>query len=229
MSKLTVALQQVVGILEAADETEFSELKRKDRQQIFDILFEAADDYDIGGDDYTLYMTLSFPELSGGLGIGFIGQGVSGFPEDVRKDVRELYLVEDSVYDDPLTLDNIHVLIARYSAPTTVINLTPHAVRVIGDSGGIVAEFPASGTVARVNSSAEALPSVNGIPVVRTVYCDIDGLPDPQPNTVYIVSIVVAQALGSPRSDVYVPDTGPASVVRDGNGQIVGVRRLMRL
>jgi len=30
------------------------------------------------------------------------------------------------------------------------------------------------------------------------------------------------------RAGVYSPDTGPGSVVRDGQGQILGVRRLIR-
>ena len=110
-----------------------------------------------------------------------------------------------------------------------VINLTPHDVVIVDDDGNEIKRYPASGQVARVNSKADPIGELDGIQVVRTKYGDVDGLPDKQPNTVYLVSLVVAQALGKSRTDVYVPDTGPGSVVRDDKGQIIGVKRLMQL
>lgn len=110
-----------------------------------------------------------------------------------------------------------------------VINLTPHDVVIVNDNGEEIKRYPASGNVARVNTQSELIGEVDGIQVVRTKYGDVDGLPDKQPDTVYLVSLVVAQALRGSRTDVYVPDTGPGSVVRDDKGQIIGVRRLMQI
>jgi len=110
-----------------------------------------------------------------------------------------------------------------------VINLTPHDVVIVDDSGKEIKRYLASGQVARVNTQAEPIGEIDGIQVVRTKYGDVDGLPDKQPDTVYLVSLVVAQALRGSRTDVYVPDTGPGSVVRDDKGQIIGVKRLMQL
>jgi len=110
-----------------------------------------------------------------------------------------------------------------------IVNLTPHDVVIVNDNSEEIKRYPASGQVARVNTQAEPIGEVDGIQVVRTKYGDVDGLPDKQPDTVYLVSLVVAQALRGSRTDVYVPDTGPGSVVRDDKGQIIGVKRLMQL
>ncbi|GIQ64893.1 hypothetical protein PACILC2_34610 [Paenibacillus cisolokensis] len=114
---------------------------------------------------------------------------------------------------------------------TIITNLTPHEVVIYNAEGtDIIASIPASGVVARVAQTAKPQSPVNGIPVVLTEYGEVDGLPPEQPDVYNIVSIVVAQALaaaGVKRTDILVPDSGPASVVRDPDGKILGVRRLM--
>lgn len=112
------------------------------------------------------------------------------------------------------------------------INLTPHVLNVIGDDGSVVLSVPPSGTVARVATQQTVATQLDGIDVVRTVFGDVDGLPAPQPDTVYVVSTLVLQALrhaGVDRSDVVAPDTSPASVVRNADGQVVGVKRFQVL
>jgi len=56
---------------------------------------------------------------------------------------------------------------------------------------------------------------------------DVEGLPEPQSNTVYIVSTLVAQAVPH-RDDIIAPDTSPQGVVRDSEGKIIGVKRFQR-
>lgn len=112
------------------------------------------------------------------------------------------------------------------------INLTPHTLTVVDDSGNTILSVAPSGTVARVTTQQTVVGNVGGVDVVRTVFGDVDGLPDPQTNTVYIVSTLVLQALkanGVVRDDVVAPDTSPASVVRDDAGTIVGVKRFQVL
>jgi len=48
-----------------------------------------------------------------------------------------------------------------------------------------------------------------------------------EPIDYYIVSSLVAQSLRR-RKDIVAPDTSPQSVVRDENGQIIGVKRFQR-
>lgn len=112
------------------------------------------------------------------------------------------------------------------------INLTPHTVNVVDADGNTILSVAPSGNVARVATQQTVVGNIAGIDIVRTVFGDVDGLPAPQPDTVYIVSTLVLQALidaGISRDDVVAPDTSPASAVRDNAGNIIGVRRFQVL
>lgn len=59
---------------------------------------------------------------------------------------------------------------------------------------------------------------VDGIPLVMTAFGAVSGLPGPQEDTLYIVSLLVKQAVQ--RQDV----VSPGEIVRDANGNIVGCK-----
>jgi len=122
------------------------------------------------------------------------------------------------------------------------VNLTPHNINVVLKSTPNVIEeeelkpfiirtIPKSGKVARVQVKTEQATEV--IPcdfeVVKNVYDEVEGLPRPKDfDVMYIVSILTQQALKAKdinRIDVITPDTGPDSVIRNKNGDIIGVRR----
>jgi hypothetical protein len=99
-----------------------------------------------------------------------------------------------------------------------IINLTPHTINVqIGES---IFTYEPSGSVARVKTETKVVFNAGEIPVVKTSFVDVEGLPLPQQDTLYLVSSIVAQA--SKREDVVSPDTGP-SAIRE-NGQVTAVR-----
>jgi hypothetical protein len=108
------------------------------------------------------------------------------------------------------------------------INLTPHKVTVYDLEGKkVIAEIPPSGMVARVAVTSRIVGEIAGIPVRKAEYGEIENLPDPMPDTYYVVSTVVLIALrekGINRPDVIAPDTNPDSVIRDLEGRVIGVR-----
>jgi len=134
-----------------------------------------------------------------------------------------------------------------------LINLTPHPITVVGEDGEVRTIIPPSGVVARVETGQTVVGQVCGIPVVRTVFGVVEGLPwqcsncrgnpnvcehvpdlqltgkclHQEPQKVFIVSSMVAQAVAF-REDVVAPDTSPQSAVRDEQGRIVGVKRFQR-
>lgn len=111
-----------------------------------------------------------------------------------------------------------------------LVNLTQHDINIIYENGSVV--IPASGQVARVNSTAIETGQIEGIPVVQTIYSDVDGLPDEEEGTVYIVSTLVLQALKAnniDRIDCVAPNTSPGSAVRDEQGRIIGVHSFQAL
>lgn len=108
-----------------------------------------------------------------------------------------------------------------------MVNLTPHNIVIMREDGKEKMTIPPSGRIVRIKADQKIIGEVNGIPIVKTTFRDIEGLPEPEPNTVFIVSSLVAQAIKS-REDIVAPDTTPQGVVRNEKGQIIGVKRFQR-
>lgn len=107
--------------------------------------------------------------------------------------------------------------------PVKFINLTPHEIVV--RVRNMKKTFGPSGTIARVETSQERVGWIDGIELVETIYGEVTGVPEPQENTVYITSSLVASRLPE-RRDVVAPDTGPTAIRE--NGQIVAVTRFQK-
>lgn len=108
-----------------------------------------------------------------------------------------------------------------------IVNLTPHAV-VLRNLQGEDLTIPPTKPPARV--AAVSVPTghtLAGIPVCSVNYGDVENLPEPAHDTVYIVSaMVLGQCRG--RNDVFAPGTGPQDgAVRNEAGQVVAVTRLI--
>lgn len=98
-----------------------------------------------------------------------------------------------------------------------IVNLTPHPI-VITDGK----TYPPSGQVARVSTQYGV--AVNGVADVS--FGEIQGLPDPQPDTIYIVSAMLVAAAPH-RTDLVSPASGHPLCVRK-DGQVVSVPFLVR-
>jgi hypothetical protein len=107
---------------------------------------------------------------------------------------------------------------------TKLINLTPHEITFIGEDGNIITTVAPSGSIARVGVSKKVIGMLDGIPIKQSVFGEVEGLPEPEPNTVFIVSSLVA-ARCPERADVMIPDDS----VRDGQGRIIGCKSLGRV
>jgi len=78
-----------------------------------------------------------------------------------------------------------------------------------------------SGTIARVKENRKVLQHLDDIDadITEMQYSEVTNLPEPQPETNYIVSPLVLEH--SPgRDDLLVPE----NLVRDGDGRIIGCR-----
>ena len=105
---------------------------------------------------------------------------------------------------------------------TRIINLTPHTVTLV--CGNKTVDIQPSGMIARVSATSQQVGTITidgfDFPVVKTVFGDVQGLPEPAENTIYIVSTLVLSAAQG-RNDLVAPNTGAA--IRDADGKIVGV------
>lgn len=105
-----------------------------------------------------------------------------------------------------------------------IINLTPHSINFLGAENRVILSVPSSG-VARAAQRRESIGTVDvdgvTLPVTRSVFGAVEGLPAPEAGTIYVVSAITAQAVPE-REDVFIVDDS----VRDENGRIIGVRGL---
>lgn len=108
-----------------------------------------------------------------------------------------------------------------------LINLTPHKITIIGSDGETMCEIAPSGVIARAASVIVDDGSINGVPVVRTSYGLVEGLPESVDETMYIVSSLTATA--AKRSGRTIDDLLiPGRMVRDEEGIILGCQALSR-
>jgi len=105
---------------------------------------------------------------------------------------------------------------------TKIVNLTPHPL-VIQRADGTSETIESSG-IARCATTETVVDEIDGIPVVRTSFGAVEGLPDASLDTVFVISSITAQAVPH-RLDVLVP----ARPIRDEKGRIVACAALGRL
>ena len=102
------------------------------------------------------------------------------------------------------------------------VNLTPHALNV-RKADGTFANIPPLGTVARRSVERVVVGSIDGITVYATKFGQLEGLPEPDEDAIYIVSALAAQACAG-RTDVLVP----GEAIRDEAGRVIGCNGLVR-
>jgi hypothetical protein len=108
-----------------------------------------------------------------------------------------------------------------------LINLTPHPIRVFGPRDELVAELPCTATPARrdedIRPSGELLVGRTSVPLLTLQYGPVLDLPEPRPNTCFVVSRIIADACPD-RDDLIVP----SDLVRDEHGNPIGCRAFAR-
>ena len=99
----------------------------------------------------------------------------------------------------------------------TFINLTPHAINVVGGP-----TIQPSGSVARVAATSTPAGEFGGVALSRTTFGEVEGLPAPVDGVIFVVSALVRSAVPS-RTDV----ASPGDLVRGEDGQPIGCRGLI--
>ena len=97
-----------------------------------------------------------------------------------------------------------------------IINLTQHTITDLMTGK----TYEPSGIEARANTKKTLLNEVNGVKIFAYEQVDIESLPDPKLDTIYIVSNMALNAVPEHRTDVVAP--GPAK--RSTRGSVIGCR-----
>lgn len=112
-----------------------------------------------------------------------------------------------------------------------VVNLTAHDITLVDEKGNKLVTFKPSGIVARVDNpmtkAIEPYEVAEGVTVyipeqTYSINRPVVGLPDPQPNTIYLVSSLILQTVV--RHDLRSPVMQTA--IKDENGNMIGVQEL---
>lgn len=97
-----------------------------------------------------------------------------------------------------------------------LVNLTPHPVNLPGLS------VPPSGKVARCQMFCNIVGQVDGVDIIHRCFGNTIDLPEPVPDTLFIVSMIVREAHPD-RTDL----ASPGDPVRDIYGDVVGAKNLV--
>ena len=98
-------------------------------------------------------------------------------------------------------------------------NYTPHEVNIVLENGEKI-NLPSVG-LARCTQTTVPDGVIGDIPITKTRFGEVEGLPDPEKGAFFIVSRLVMQAAKN-RKDLLVPN----EIIRDDTGRIVGCKSL---
>lgn len=102
------------------------------------------------------------------------------------------------------------------------VNLTPHAINVFNQDGtSQVLVIEPSGIIARVATKTEFFSEESGVPLLVTGYGEVQDLPPMEDGTIYVVSLLVRQAVPD-RTDL----ASPGELLRDSEGKPIGCKGL---
>lgn len=78
---------------------------------------------------------------------------------------------------------------------TTIINCLPSVIRVCLSDGTVLREFPPAEHPAQCFHDKVECEPIDDLPITRTKYGEVYFLPDPAPDTYYIVNPIIMHAL----------------------------------
>ena len=99
-----------------------------------------------------------------------------------------------------------------------IINKTPHPVDIVTYKGELIKSFPKAVTPARIILDISKCAPIDSIPITKTTFKHVVGLPEESKGTYYIVSQMVKNYLVD-RKDLLVP----TDMKRDEDRNIIGV------
>lgn len=98
-----------------------------------------------------------------------------------------------------------------------LVNLTPHVLNIHDEDKMLASVLPPERVPARVSVGRKMVRREAGIPVYETTYGQVENLPAPEPETIFIVSFMVSNAVPD-RMDVL----SPGELLRNEEGQPIG-------
>lgn len=236
-------LKEANKVFEKSGETRFDELKKRERTEIYKMFLELENKGFEIVTDYDDNLVCNYIRIIDRMSDVHVSVTFWAHSRDFSTiDTLDIYIAfHEQFYsfyngeeEDERTLQTLERVVEQINSmleqgdDTNIVNLTPHAVVVYDESGEkVLQEIPSSG-MARVEQNSERFANVNGIPVNKTVYGKIENVPKQKEGTIYIVSLITAQAIKEQepnRNDIYIVD----EIVRNEKGQILGCKAFAQI
>ncbi len=104
----------------------------------------------------------------------------------------------------------------------TLLNLTPHTVSLFDATGeNLLVSIEPTAPAARCSVNNVQVGAANGVPLFASTYGEVIDLPEPREDTIYVVSLIVRQAMPA-RTDL----ASPGELIRDTDGKPIGAKGL---
>ena len=133
-----------------------------------------------------------------------------------------MYLKSEIIQQRKVAISDLKTMVdLRRKFMKNVVNLTPHEVTVLVGENKI--SFASRGIARVTQKNTPSGELEGGIPLYRAEFGAVEGLPQPNDDTMYIVSSIVRAACPD-RQDLLVP----TDFIRSPEGQIIGCRGFLR-
>lgn len=213
-------LESIKYIYIKSNETDFKQLKLRDRIDIVDILYSISVKTDSDGDEDGCYYNFILDDKEEKLNI-WLQHGGSRIGNYKDNPYYILYDNDEFFTEEGDDIYKLNSLIAYFSEKIKFVNCTPHNIKIVDEKNHdkIILELPPSGISPRVNSEIVETKTIDGIPFTKMDYSEVSNLPEEKQNTMFIVSKMVADACPE-RKDLCNPNTNPGHCLRDGSAII---------
>ncbi len=98
----------------------------------------------------------------------------------------------------------------------TIVNLTPHKITISSKDCSIQLTLPSEDNPARCEEVTKHLEEFDGFPVVLKSYGEVENLPNPEKEVLYLVSMMVREACPD-RKDL----ASPGDLYRNEDGEVM--------
>ena len=105
-----------------------------------------------------------------------------------------------------------------------IVNLTPHPLNIVDEEGNVILSRDGCQNPPRLQEERTHTGYLVGVPTFKVRLGKIENLPEPNGDTIFVVSRPVAEA-SRDRDDLFIPD----QLVRDEKGSVIGAKGLAQL
>jgi len=228
------ALYNAQIVFENSGESSFSQLKLREKQEVFDIIVQSfpSELWEFKFYEFGSSFQVEFDYFK----IDFYGRG--GYLPSInnaRLHLTDMYIdianLDDKFsYENDTILTGMKQLMKYYGTEMRFVNLTNTPIIVINEHGTTIQDIPVAMLVEHyeLNITETTLNNISHIPFIQ-FHFETNNLPKPEYNTYYILPMELASLLNEKRNDVIVPDLSTGYFSTKNNEKTLTIKRFISI